>query len=78
MPYTPEDGSEVFDPRLKELSIRCPECGTLIYGSGRMAWNALTKRWYVDYWCPIDRETIPKWSDSAESTIRAVAASQGY
>lgn len=78
MPFIPEDESDVFDDRLKELSMRCPDCGTLIYGSGRMAWNALTQHWYVDYWCPVDRETIPRWSEDAEPVIRAVAVSHGY
>ncbi|HYO88310.1 MAG TPA: hypothetical protein VER79_06655 [Candidatus Limnocylindrales bacterium] len=78
VPFIPEDGSDVFDDRLKELHTQCPDCGTLIYGSGRMVWNALTKRWFVDYWCPIDKQTVPKWTEGAQSTIRAVAASNGY
>lgn len=78
VPFIPEDGSDVFDDRLKELSTKCPDCGTLIYGSGRMVWNALTKRWFVDYWCPIDKQIVPKWTEADDALIREIAEKNGY
>jgi hypothetical protein len=68
----------VFDDRLKELSTKCPDCGTLIYSSGRMVWNALTKRWFVDYWCPIDKQTVPKWIEAYDALTREIASDFGY
>lgn len=78
MAFIPEDGSDVFDDRLKELSTTCPDCGTLIYGTGRMVYNALTQRWFVDYWCPIDRQIVPKWDEASEALTRQIATDFGY
>lgn len=78
MPFIPEDQSDVFDPRLKHLSIQCPDCDTLIYGSGRMVWSALTKRWLVEFWCPIDKQMVMVWNEEYDSIIRNVAMDYGY
>jgi hypothetical protein len=78
MPFIPEDKSDIFDPRLKSISMQCPDCDALIYGSGRMEWNALTQRWLVEFWCPLDKNHLLAWNEEYDSRLRLIATDYGY
>jgi hypothetical protein len=74
----PSDGATVVDARLEACTIDCPDCDVRIHGTGRMTWSALSRRWFVEYWCPQHRGPVPHWHVSLEPLLREVAEAHGF
>jgi hypothetical protein len=49
----------VESSELKKLTHPCPEDGTTMHGTGTMHYHEQTKTWFIDYFCPEDKEVYP-------------------
>ena len=69
----PADPKVVHDDKLLALTMRCPECGTLMAATGNMHYNATMSQWFIDYWCPRDREIFPIYTPETYRLAREIA-----
>ena len=68
-----EDEKVIESEILLGLTIRCPECGTIMKATGKMHYNKTFSQWFVDYWCPRDKETIPIYTPETDQLARDIA-----
>ena len=64
---------KISDLRLAVLKKKCPECNTLLTATGNMYHSTVTLDWFVEYWCPEDKEMLYIWNPENESLTAAIA-----
>lgn len=75
---TPSDGTRVLDARLESLVHECPDCEVPMHGTGGMTWNALSRRWLVEYECPAHRGRVLRWGRDVELVVQEAAHRAGF
>ena len=50
---------------------RCPECGSEMTGNGTVVPPDDPPRWYVELWCPVDREVFTIWTSDLQDHVAA-------
>lgn len=68
-----EDEKVTHNDRLLGLTIRCPECGTFMTATGKMHYNTTMSQWFIEYWCPRDREMFPIYTPETDQLARDIA-----
>jgi len=64
----------VFREGAKKLTMKCPDCGELMTGTGKLTLDKRTGNWFVEYWCPRSHEYFsiyrPETNPVAEGLAR--------
>jgi phage FluMu protein Com len=63
----------IYQNRLLGLTMKCPECGTLMTATGKMHYDPTMSRWFIEYWCPRDQEMFPIYTPETDHLTRDIA-----
>ncbi|WP_394822545.1 hypothetical protein [Pendulispora albinea] len=63
-----------FSERARTLRHSCPECGSMMRGTGKIYYLARTQRWFVEYLCEREQEIVPLWSPDTQKLAEEIAA----
>jgi len=63
-----------FSARAKALRHRCPECGSMMRGTGELYWLAESRRWFLAYRCEREDEIFAIWAPETQRLAEEVAA----
>jgi hypothetical protein len=76
MPF--EHGTVIYDDRLKSVVIEYSECGAPMHGTGKMTYNAKLNRWFLEFWCPVDKEYVSMSTVETNAAALRIAESHQH
>ena len=65
---------DAFSERAKALRHRCPECGSMMRGTGKVYFLARTQHWFIEYSCEREQEIVALWSSETQKLAEEIAA----
>jgi hypothetical protein len=68
----PSPGQEVQSKRLLNLTLACPECGTIMRATGKMQYSPVIQDWLIEYWCPVDQEFFQIYTPESSQLAKEI------
>lgn len=52
----------IYNENLLGMTTKCTVCGTVMFSTGKIYFNDIVKKWFIEYWCPSDKELFTHYS----------------